>query len=110
MNKVEKIRTIENDSIEGNKYFLDEYGSKSNIQNISNIEKKNERSHRSSNTQTNSSDILDPCTCEKFDCTEGATQVIEVPAGVYGNFKLYLCRNCVKKFRIRKGDENRNEY
>ena len=38
------------------------------------------------------------CICDGFGCSKGATQKIDVNAGIFGTISLSLCSMCVKKF------------
>ena len=40
--------------------------------------------------------------CEAIDCNAKAVRTVEVNAGTYGPMKIFLCKNCIDKFKERK--------
>ncbi len=61
-------------------------------------------SNVSSLTTTNYDNKLDNKNiCNAFRCSKGATEKIDVNAGIFGTISLSLCSVCVKKFN--GGDE-----
>lgn len=42
---------------------------------------------------------FDNSICEAIDCNAKAGKTIEVNAGTYGVLKIFLCTNCIDKFK-----------
>ena len=41
--------------------------------------------------------------CEALDCFEQATIEIKINAGKFGKIPLFLCKKCISKFTIQRG-------
>lgn len=37
--------------------------------------------------------------CEVIDCNEIAIQKLKLNAGIYGQIHIYVCENCIEKFK-----------
>jgi hypothetical protein len=37
--------------------------------------------------------------CEVIDCNEIAIQKLQLKAGIYGQIPIYVCKNCIEKFK-----------
>ena len=48
--------------------------------------------------------------CEAFGCFAQATIQIKVKVGTKGAISLLLCKECINKFRVKKGSDTDNEW
>lgn len=47
----------------------------------------------------NTTNIKENELCEAIDCNAKAEKIVKVNAGTYGPIKLFLCKNCISKFK-----------